>query len=119
MSSFNYNLVIKQALDEEVINTIEINSEEELIQYLLDELFKFFFHPIEWDVVELFKARKYDELEFKFPYNDNEGRMLLKRIFAALSSNDCKGAIKSVNSYLAITRYNYVSYELVEKNPAI
>lgn len=118
MSSFNYNLVIKQTLEEEMVSTIEITSEEQFVQFMLDEFFKYFFHPIEWDVVELFKSRNYDELEFKFPYNDNEGRLLLKRIFAALKSVDCKGVVKSVNDYLAITRYNYIKYELVAKNPA-
>lgn len=119
MSNFNYNLVIKQSLEEEVVKTIELNSEEEFVQCILDELFKYFFHPIEWDVVELFKARNYDELEYKFPYNDSEGRLLIKRIFAALSSYDCKNAVKAVNSYFAITRCNYITYDLVEKNPAI
>ena len=119
MSSFNYNLVVNQSLEEDVVTTIELNTEDEFVQCILDELFKYFFHPIEWDVVELFKARNYEELEYKFPYNDGDGRLLIKRIFAALSSLDCKGAVRAVNDYLAITRCNYITYSLVEKNPAI
>ena len=119
MSTFNYNLLVRRNMQEETTEElIEINDEDTLVQYLLDELFKYFFHPIEWDVVELFKARDYDALVDKFPFNDNEGRLALTKLFNNFKNNDYKAVIKGINSYLSSTQYKYITYQLIEKGQA-
>lgn len=116
MIGFNYSLVIKSALEEETTRIIEINSADEFSQFISDELFKYFFHPIEWDIVAIFKEKKYDELIYKFPYTDKEGKTYLKQVFDGLNANDFQSVIKNLNSYLSITRYNFISYELINRN---